>query len=207
MARACPISFCAIEEKATSSSSTGAIPVHSESRQPRTSSSSARARSCSRSFTGLRQFGLQRVAVDPVVVLVQLVDEVLALQDRSARHDPEADGFAAPPVLLVRIRPRERLVRRDHRAGVLERHAFPLLPEDLPDHGYAASASTTRRTHAVSSRETRRNSSRSAVFGPCPVTTDRSSSQSGSVYSHTPSSRLRSFGSVTASPSSQICGT
>jgi hypothetical protein len=40
-ARACPISFCAIDENATSSSSIGAIPVHSESRQPITSSSSA----------------------------------------------------------------------------------------------------------------------------------------------------------------------
>ena len=42
-ARAWPISFCAIDENATSSSSVGAIPVHSESRQPRISSSSASA--------------------------------------------------------------------------------------------------------------------------------------------------------------------
>ena len=41
-ARAWPISFCAIDENATSSSSIGAMPVHSESRQPMTSSSSAR---------------------------------------------------------------------------------------------------------------------------------------------------------------------
>src|SRR6266498_3793638 len=43
-ARACPISVWAIDEKATSSSRKGAIPVHSELRQPRISSSSANSR-------------------------------------------------------------------------------------------------------------------------------------------------------------------
>src|SRR3990170_372130 len=43
-ARAWPISSCAIELVATSSSSIGAIPVHSESQKPITSSSSATER-------------------------------------------------------------------------------------------------------------------------------------------------------------------
>src|SRR5205085_10212356 len=91
------------------------------------------------------------------------------------------------------------------RAGVLEGLPLPLLAEDLVDH--AASASTTWRTHAECSRASRRRSSRSCDFGPCPVTTLRSSSQSGSPYSHTPSSFLRSFESGTVRPSSQIWGT
>src|SRR5690348_17952696 len=83
-ARACPISFCAIDEKATSSSSKGAIPVHSESRQPRISSSSAISSNerASDSFTCLLQLLLQRVAVDSVVVAVELVVELLDLDDR-----------------------------------------------------------------------------------------------------------------------------
>src|ERR671928_169954 len=65
-ARACPISFWAIEENATSSSRNGAIPVHSESRQPRISSSSAissrsSARPCS--LTCLLQLLLERLRV------------------------------------------------------------------------------------------------------------------------------------------------
>src|SRR2546426_10307577 len=204
IARAGPISFWAIEEKAASSSSTGAIPVHSELRQPRTSSSSAISSSAC-SFPRFSQLRLQRVAVHPVVVLAQLVDEVLEDADRLARHGPEGDGLAAAPELLVRVRVGEGLVRRVDRAGVLKRIALALLPEDLVDH--AASARIAVRTQAVSSRVARRSSSRSAVFGPWPVTTERSSSQSGSVYSQTPSSRFRSFGSGSVSPSSQICGT
>src|SRR5262249_46242852 len=100
---------------------------------------------------------------------------------------------------------RELLLRRNHGAGVLERLALPFLPEHFPDH--AASASTALRTHSVSSRLSLRKPSRSAVFGPWPVTTVRSSSQSGSVYSHSPLSFLRSSGSGTVRPSSQICGT
>ena len=42
-------------------------------------------------------------------------------------------------------------------------------------------ARTTFSTHATSWRESRRNASRSADAGPLPVTTARSSSQSGSV--------------------------
>src|SRR5262245_39660813 len=182
------------------------MPVHSESRQPRISSSSAYSRrSCARSLTRLLQLRLQRVAVDAVVRLLELVVELRHLVHRVARDDPQRDRLVPPPVLLVRERLRERRVRRDDRAGVRERRALLLLAEDLEDH--AASASTTERTHASCSSMLRRNSRRSAVFGPCPVTTLRSSSQSGSVYSHTPSSFLRSFGSGTLSPSSQICGT
>src|SRR5919206_2274917 len=98
MARAWPISFCAIDENATSSSSIGAIPVHSESRQPTISSSSAISSNerCSCSFTGPPKLVLQRVAVDAVIVPVQLVDELLDLDDRLARHNPERRRLAAP---------------------------------------------------------------------------------------------------------------
>ncbi len=51
-ARAWPISFWAMDESATSSSRNSTMPVHSESRQPRTSSSSA---SCRSSFTLLER--------------------------------------------------------------------------------------------------------------------------------------------------------
>src|SRR5918994_5981868 len=177
-ARACPISFCAIDEKATSSSRKGAIPVHSESRHPRTSSSSASSRSSS--FTGKLQLLLQRVAVDAVVVALELVDEVVDGEDGVAGDDPERLRLGAPPVELTGVLLGEAAVGSLQRACVRERLALPLLPEDLPDH--AASASTTRRTHSVSSRVVRRKPNRSSVIGPCPVTTHLSSSQSGSVY-------------------------
>src|SRR6478752_2184781 len=194
-----------MDENATSSSSTGAIPVHSEFRQPRTSSSSAIASSSACSLTCLLQLCLQRVAVDPVVVLAQLVGEVLDLPDRLARDDPERHGLASPAVLLVCVRVREGRIGCRDGAGVLERLPFALLAENLVDH--AASARIAFRTQAVSSREMRRNSSRSAVRGPWPVTTERSSSQSGSVYSQTSSSPFRKPASGTVRPSSQICGT
>src|SRR5215470_9972056 len=130
-ARACPISFCAIEEKATSSSSSGATPVHSESRQPSTSSSSARLSSAC-SFTSLLQAGLDRVAVDAAVLEVELVRPVLDVADRVARDEPERDRLAAPAVLLARPGLREVRVRSHDRAGVLERCPSLLLTEDLP---------------------------------------------------------------------------
>src|SRR5437763_6887478 len=136
---------------------------------------------------------------------MQLVVEVVHFVDRLARNDPQRCRLLPPSVLLVRIRVRERDVRCLDGARVRERDAFLLLAEDFEDH--AASASTTARTHASCSRNFLRNSSRSCVFGPCPVTTCLSSSQSGSLYSQTPSSLLRSFGSGTVSPSSRICGT
>src|SRR6478609_10987002 len=131
MARAWPISFWAIEEKATSSSSSGAMPVHSESRQPRTSSSSARPSSAC-SLTSLLQSGLDGVAVDAAVLEVELVRPVLDVADRVARDEPERDRLAAAAVLLTRPRLREVRVGRDDRAGVLERLALALAPEDLP---------------------------------------------------------------------------
>src|SRR5207245_688406 len=106
---------------------------------------------------------------------------------------PERDRLAAPAVLLPRVQLREGRVRSWQRARVLEGLALPFPAEDLVDQ--AASARTTERTHADCSRAVRRRSSLSWVFGPWPVTTWRSSAQSGSVYSQTPSSRLRSFGS------------
>src|SRR4051812_10170127 len=201
-ARACPISFCAIDENATSSSSIGAIPVHSESRHPRTSSSSASPSSSS--FTSLLQSRLDRVAVDAAVLEVELVGPVVDDVHRGARDEPQRDRLAAAAVLLARPGFRELRVGRNDGAGMLERLAPAVLPKHLP---LVHAASTASRTHFSWSRKRRRNPSRSLVLGPCPVTTARSSSQSGSVYSHTPSSRFRSFGSGTSRPSSRICGT
>src|SRR5213593_1425109 len=126
MARAWPISFCAIDEKATSSSRNGAIPVHSELRQPRISSSSAISSSAC-AFTGLLELLLQRIAVDSVVVPLQLVDELVDLVHRFPRDDPERDRLAAPPELLPRVPLGELLVRRLDRAGVRERPTLALL--------------------------------------------------------------------------------
>src|SRR5215210_9346476 len=101
-ARAWPISFCAIDENATSSSSVGAMPVHSESRQPTISSSSASSRRVStRQLTRLLQPHLQRIAVDTAVLEVELVGEVAHLADRLARHEPQRLGLAAAAVLLA----------------------------------------------------------------------------------------------------------
>src|SRR5438445_12187446 len=92
-----------MEENATSSSSIGAMPVHSDSRQPRKSSSSAIARSCcSRALTCLLQTCLDRVAVDAAVLEVELVGPVLDVADLVARDEPERDRLAAAPVLLAR---------------------------------------------------------------------------------------------------------
>src|SRR5947208_1937971 len=179
------------------------MPVHSESRQPSTSSSSARPSSAC-SFTCLLETCLDRVPVDAAVLEVELVRPVADVADRRARDEPERDRLAAAAVLLARPRLREVGVGSDDRAGVLKRLALPLAPEDFP---LVHAAKTTSRTHCSCSRKRRRNSSRSCVFGPCPVTTCLSSSQSGSPYSHTPSSRLRSFGSWSSRPSSRICGT
>src|SRR5262249_35535194 len=159
-----------MEEKATSSSSIGAMPVHSESRQPRTSSSSARPSSAC-SFTCLLQSSLDRVAVDASVLEVELVGPVLDVADGVARDEPERDRLAAPAVLLARPRLGEVCVGSDHRAGVLERGTALLLAEDLPNRmtcGMAHAARTASRTHCSWSRKRRRRASRSSVFGPWP---------------------------------------
>src|SRR5206468_2181821 len=160
-ARAWPISFCAIDEKATSSSRYGAIPVHSESRQPRISSSSAAASrtsvlpgSCA--LTRLLQPRLQRVAVDAPVVALELVHELRHLAHLASRDEPQRPRLVAPAVQLVRVGPGERLVRRLERSGVGEGRAVALLAEHLPDH--AASARTACRTQALASRMRRRRS-------------------------------------------------
>src|SRR5581483_7661725 len=144
-ARAWPISFCAIDEKATSSSSVGAIPVHSESRQPITSSSSASSsRIRARSFTRLLQPCLERVAVDATVLEVELVGEVVHLVQRVAGDEPQRLGLAAPAVLLSRPRLGETRIGRLDGAGVLERLAPALLAEDLVDHAALPTAMRSR---------------------------------------------------------------
>src|ERR1044072_716918 len=165
-----------MDENATSSSRNGAMRVHSESRQPRTSSSSASSRSRSTlggacELTSFLQLHLERVAVHAAVVAVEDVGDVrLAhLHDRLARDHPEGERLRAPAVELPRVGVRERPVRRLERAAVLERRPLPLLAAHLSGGHYATPASTTRRPRAVSSRERRRNRSRSSVFGPWPV--------------------------------------
>src|SRR5215213_7089276 len=103
-ARACPISVWAMDEKATSSSRKGAMPVHSELRQPRMSSSSARLRS-SCALTCLLELHLEGVAVHPAVVAVEDLGDVRLpnLLDGLARDDPECERLAAPAVELTRI--------------------------------------------------------------------------------------------------------
>src|ERR1041385_912936 len=97
----------------------GAMPVHSESRQPRTSSSSARPSSAC-SFTSLLETCLDRIAVDAAVLEIELVCPVLDVADLVARAEPERDRLAAAAVLLARPGLREVGVGRDDRAGVLE---------------------------------------------------------------------------------------
>src|SRR5437588_10015990 len=140
------------------------MPVHSDSRQPRKSSSSA-IDSSARSFTRLLQSRLDRVAVDTAVLEVELVGPVLDIADRVARDEPQRDRLAAAAVLLARPRLREIRVRSDDRAGVLERLALALAPEDFEDR-IAHAASTTSLTHCSCSRKCLRNASRSCVLGP-----------------------------------------
>src|SRR5580765_8358049 len=117
--------------------------------------------------TGLLQTRFDRVAVDAAVLEVELVGPVADDVHRVARHEPERDRLAAAAVLLARPRLRELGVGRDDGAGVLERRAAPVLAEHLENHA----ASTASRTHCSCSRNRARNASRSAVRGPCPVTT------------------------------------
>src|SRR5262245_45671915 len=101
-----------MDENATSSSRNGAIPVHSESRQPRISSSSAiSSRCCARPLTCLLELDLQRVAVDAVVVPLELVDEVVDFVDCASRDDPERLRLLPAAVELTRVLLGELVVR------------------------------------------------------------------------------------------------
>src|SRR4029079_12395451 len=100
---------------ALSASGNGATRVHSESRQPRISSSSAI--SSNSSLTCLLQLLLERIAVDAVVVPVQLVDELLDPHDRPALDHPERDRLAAAAELLARVRLGKVLVGGLDRGG------------------------------------------------------------------------------------------
>src|SRR5438874_10980768 len=120
----------------------GAMPVHSESRQPRTSSSSARPSSAC-SFTSLLQAGLDRVAVAAAVLEVEPVGPGFDVADRIARDGPQRDRLAAPAVLLAGPGLGEVRVGGNDRARVFERLAPPLLAEDLVDHA-ARTASRTQ---------------------------------------------------------------
>src|SRR5436190_393984 len=137
------------------------MPVHSESRQPTTSSSSASSsRSRARSFTCLLQPYLEGVAVDTPVPEVELVGEVVHLVHRLARNEPQRLRLAAPPELLARPRFRERGVGRVHRAGVLERLPLLLLAKDLEDH---AAAPSGRRSRLASQTDARAEPARPEI--------------------------------------------
>src|SRR5260370_11807307 len=98
------------------------MPVHSESRQPMISSSSARpSRS---SFTRLLQAALDRVAVDAAVLEIELVGPIADDVHRVARYEPQRNRFAAAAVLLPRPRLRELRVGPLDRAGRLQRLAL-----------------------------------------------------------------------------------
>src|SRR4051812_27110729 len=167
------------------------------------SSSAIDSRSRARAFTRDPQPFLDRVAVDAAVLEVELVRPLGHLMHGVAWHQPQRDRLAAATVLLARPRVGERRIRGVDRAGMGERLTFPLLTKDLEDHA----TRTASRTHFSCSRKRARNASRSCERGPWPVTTDFSSSQSGSPYSHTPSSRRRRSGSGSVRPSSHTCGT
>src|SRR5512132_915648 len=109
---------------------------------------------------------------------MELVRKVADLAGGCARHEPEGLRLLPPPLLLTCVGLSEGVVGSGDRTRMLKRLALPLLPEDLVDH--AASARTACRTQASWSRKRRRKASRSWLFGPCPVTTCLSSSQSGS---------------------------
>src|SRR5256885_1790035 len=146
---------------------------------------------------------LDGVAGAAAVLQPELVGPFSDVADRVARDEPQRYRLGSAAVLLASPHLGEVRIGRDDRAGVPERLAAPFLAEDLVDHA----ARTASRTHCSCSRKRRRKARRSSVFGPWPVTTCLSSAQAGSVYSQTPSSRLRSFGSGMVKPSSRICGT
>src|SRR4051794_5786845 len=104
------------------------MPVHSELRQPRISSSSAIASNtsardppCNRlllgcsglgSLTRLLQLLLEWVAVDAVVVPLELVDELVDLVHGRPRDEPERYRLAATAELLARVPLRVLVVGR-----------------------------------------------------------------------------------------------
>src|SRR3954454_14271980 len=96
-----------MDENATSSSRNGATPVHSESRQPSTSSSSAIGSKRSArpgTLTRLPQPLLDGEPVDAAVLPVELVREALHLVRSLAWNEQECDRLLAAPELLARIR-------------------------------------------------------------------------------------------------------
>ena len=135
---------------------------------------------------------------------------VLEDRDVRASDDPEAGALVPTPEQLARVVHRQLRVRGEDVAAMPHRVAFLGLLEDLvrldaapvgslfavrwlrschqavagtpaAAGAIARSPKTVSRTQRVSSRLRRRKASRSCDFGPWPVTTDRSSSQSGSV--------------------------
>src|SRR5918994_1948720 len=127
---ACPISSWAIELVATSSSSIGAMPVHSESQNPMTNSSSATLRISSARASRVST-SRSVLTVTPVKGRLRQVG-VVELGDRSARDDPQPMRLAAPPVELARVVHGELLVRGIYVARVDHRIALVLLAEYLP---------------------------------------------------------------------------
>src|SRR5215211_7782459 len=88
-----------------------------------------------RPLSRLTELHLDGIAVDAAVVAVEDLGDVgiADLGDGVAGNDPERRRLVPAAVELARVRVRELGVRRLERPAVLERLAFALLAEDLPD--------------------------------------------------------------------------
>src|SRR5262249_29264327 len=118
------------------------------------SSSAISSRSCcSCSVTCLLELCLQRVAVDAVVVAVELVDELVDLDDGVARDDPQRRRLPAATVLFARVNVGKIAIGSFDRAGVRERRALPLLTEDLEDHAASLAFGSLPRAKPCFARE------------------------------------------------------
>src|SRR6266446_3952245 len=71
-------------------------------------------------LTCFSQLLFERIAVDPVVVLLELVREIVDFVNGLPGNDPQSGRLAAAAVLLPRVGFGELLVRRLDRAGVGE---------------------------------------------------------------------------------------
>ena len=144
------------------------MPVHSESRQPRISSSSAISRSsCARSLTCLLQLLLQRVAVDAVVVAFSssTKSSISRIASRGTTHS--ATDSPRRPYCSRAYASANSRSGASTEPGVRERLPLPLLAEDLEDHAASREHDVGAPTPSCS-RERRRSSSRSGGRRPVP---------------------------------------
>src|SRR4029077_15619719 len=100
---------------------------------------------------------LDRIAVDPAVLEIELVRPVGDLVHGVTRDEPEPDALAPPTELLACPGVGKCCVGCLDGTGVGERLSLSLLPEDFEDHA----ARTSSRTHFSCSRKRARNARRS----------------------------------------------